>query len=160
MPAIRHKGGWIPISLEEDHVLIDREWHPLDIESSRGVRQWHAEHDQIEGLAAADYLELYRGLDLPIRIVDELSGMEVARLAGGSEAVRGLQAALYPYQSEGLRWLSARANAGLGGILADEMGLGKTIQVIALMVQRRASNPRVPAGTRDRSGDSPRKLEP
>ena len=39
--------------------------------------------------------------------MDELSDAEVTRLAGGSEAVVGLQAALYPYQSEGLRWLSA-----------------------------------------------------
>ncbi|MBQ4855709.1 DEAD/DEAH box helicase [Rhodanobacter sp. B2A1Ga4] len=35
------------------------------------------------------------------------------------------------YQREGLRWLNALADAGLGGILGDDMGLGKTMQVIA-----------------------------
>ena len=37
----------------------------------------------------------------------------------------GLNATLRPYQEEGLRWLSARLDAGFGGVLADEMGLGK-----------------------------------
>lgn len=141
--AIRHKGGWHPVQLAEDHVLIDREWHPIEGESLSVVGRWLEDHDQDPGLSAEDYLELYRGLGMPIRIVDELSDNEVAKLAGGSESVSGLKARLYPYQAEGLRWLSARANAGLGGILADEMGLGKTIQVIALIVQRRASNSRV-----------------
>ena len=34
---------------------------------------------------------------------------------------------LYPFQREGVEWLSGRN----GGILADDMGLGKTVQVIA-----------------------------
>jgi len=39
------------------------------------------------------------------------------------------------YQREGLRWLNALADAGLGGILGDDMGLGKTMQVIAHVLQ-------------------------
>ena len=139
--AIRHGGSWIPQELDEDHVLVEREWHPLEVESLHAVRQWLADHNQNDGLSAADYVELYRGLDLHIRVVDELSDEDVTRLAGGSETVTGIQAVLYPYQADGLRWLSARANAGLGGILADEMGLGKTLQVIALIVQRHSSDP-------------------
>ncbi|HEX7340996.1 MAG TPA: DEAD/DEAH box helicase [Rhodanobacteraceae bacterium] len=42
-----------------------------------------------------------------------------------------LQATLRPYQRDGLRWLNALANAGIGGVLADDMGLGKTLQVLA-----------------------------
>jgi len=42
-------------------------------------------------------------------------------------------ALLRPYQREGIRWLQARAAAGMGGILADDMGLGKTIQTLALI---------------------------
>lgn len=34
---------------------------------------------------------------------------------------------LYPFQRQGVEWLSGRS----GGILADDMGLGKTVQVIA-----------------------------
>lgn len=39
--------------------------------------------------------------------------------------------ALKPYQQDGVRWMLAVANAGMGGVLADEMGLGKTVQAIA-----------------------------
>src|SRR5699024_10750488 len=44
---------------------------------------------------------------------------------------KALEATLRPYQVEGLRWLDALAEAGIGGILADDMGLGKTLQVLA-----------------------------
>jgi len=46
--------------------------------------------------------------------------------------VKGIKGELREYQKEGLAWLKARADLGLGGILADEMGLGKSLQVIAL----------------------------
>jgi SNF2 family DNA or RNA helicase len=39
---------------------------------------------------------------------------------------------LYPYQEQGVDWLSFCAENGVGTILADDMGLGKTAQVIAL----------------------------
>ncbi len=42
----------------------------------------------------------------------------------------GLSVELRPYQREGLRWLNALAEAGVGGVLADDMGLGKTLQLI------------------------------
>ena len=48
-----------------------------------------------------------------------------------SDAVpEGLTVELRPYQREGLRWLNALAEAGVGGVLADDMGLGKTLQLI------------------------------
>jgi hypothetical protein len=39
---------------------------------------------------------------------------------------------LYPYQVEGVNWLSFCAENGVGTILADDMGLGKTAQVVAM----------------------------
>ncbi|TAN05947.1 MAG: DEAD/DEAH box helicase [Rhodanobacteraceae bacterium] len=49
-----------------------------------------------------------------------------------SDAVpAGLNGELRGYQHEGLRWLGALAEAGLGGVLADDMGLGKTVQMLA-----------------------------
>ncbi|MEO1228499.1 MAG: DEAD/DEAH box helicase [Myxococcota bacterium] len=51
---------------------------------------------------------------------------------------RSLQATLRPYQREGLAWLYTLSSLGLGGCLADDMGLGKTIQVLALILRRRA----------------------
>ncbi len=49
-----------------------------------------------------------------------------------------LASTLRPYQADGVRWLSARCDAGFGGVLADEMGLGKSVQLIALLLARRA----------------------
>ncbi len=42
---------------------------------------------------------------------------------------------LYPYQQEGVNWLTFLHNGGLSGLLADEMGLGKTVQVLAFLSQ-------------------------
>lgn len=45
----------------------------------------------------------------------------------------GFIGTLYPYQAEGLGWLTSLRQQGFSGLLADEMGLGKTVQVIALL---------------------------
>ncbi len=50
--------------------------------------------------------------------------------------------ALYPYQEEGVSWLSFCAENGVGTILADDMGLGKTAQVIALCCDVLEKNPK------------------
>ena len=137
--AVLHRGQWVAIDEPTlDHVLVDKDWYPLDETELAGVRAWLSDHDE-RPLSAAAYLELYRGLNSPFELIDELPAHVVERLAGGKADTSGITAQLYPYQVDGLLWLSARANAALGGILADEMGLGKTLQVIALLVQRQAS---------------------
>ena len=40
---------------------------------------------------------------------------------------QGLDATLRPYQQQGLNWLQALRELGIGGILGDDMGLGKTL---------------------------------
>lgn len=40
---------------------------------------------------------------------------------------------LWPYQQEGLNWLSFLSQRSFNGLLADDMGLGKTIQMIAFL---------------------------
>jgi superfamily II DNA or RNA helicase len=52
-----------------------------------------------------------------------------------------LQAELRPYQLDGFRWLCRLAELGLGACLADDMGLGKTVQILALLLLRRATGP-------------------
>ena len=52
-----------------------------------------------------------------------------------------LRAELRPYQVEGFRWLSALSALGLGACLSDDMGLGKTVQILALLLTRRAAGP-------------------
>lgn len=46
----------------------------------------------------------------------------------------GLQARLRPYQLQGLAWMQALGELGMGGVLADDMGLGKTLQTLAYIL--------------------------
>jgi len=46
----------------------------------------------------------------------------------------GFAGGLRPYQRDGLAWLQALREAGVGGVLADDMGLGKTVQALAHVV--------------------------
>jgi len=48
---------------------------------------------------------------------------------------------LFPYQQEGLAWLTFLQETGFSGLLADEMGLGKTVQLIALLSRLFAEKP-------------------
>ncbi|HET6631452.1 MAG TPA: DEAD/DEAH box helicase [Rhodanobacteraceae bacterium] len=106
-------------------------------------------------LPLAEYLDRPRGvIRLPRAQAGRLGEIEEAMPAGGvvdapasltSLASRLLEASdrasdaapagfvgeLRRYQHEGLRWLNALAEAGLGGVLADDMGLGKTVQLLA-----------------------------
>ncbi|NLF93657.1 MAG: DEAD/DEAH box helicase [Oligosphaeraceae bacterium] len=52
---------------------------------------------------------------------------------------QGFQGTLRPYQQDGLGWLLAMRDLGLGGCLADDMGLGKTVQVLALLCWQKQS---------------------
>lgn len=56
----------------------------------------------------------------------------------GVESIPGLQAQLRPYQAVGVNWLWFLSRLGLGGCLADDMGLGKTLQVLAMILKRKA----------------------
>ncbi|PWK81205.1 DEAD/DEAH box helicase [Fulvimonas soli] len=111
---------------------------------------------ELRGLLAplAEYLEKpKKKLHLPRVQAGRLDELAEALPSGGelkaSEALRGFTARLRdaaerasdavpagltvelrPYQREGLRWLNALAEAGVGGVLADDMGLGKTLQLI------------------------------
>jgi superfamily II DNA or RNA helicase len=63
-----------------------------------------------------------------------LEGLRDPAQARAVEPGPELQAALRPYQRNGLNWLWLMGQLGLGACLADDMGLGKTVQVIALLL--------------------------
>jgi SNF2 family DNA or RNA helicase len=65
---------------------------------------------------------------LPDNLIERLSQNEKPN----NQAKKLFEKELYPYQKEGVSWLSFCTRHGLGTILADDMGLGKTAQVIAL----------------------------
>jgi SNF2 family DNA or RNA helicase len=58
-----------------------------------------------------------------------------------ADAPPGFVGQLRPYQREGLGWMKFLRDFRFGGCLADDMGLGKTVQVLALLEERRASEP-------------------
>lgn len=49
----------------------------------------------------------------------------------------GLNAQLRPYQQQGLAWMQALGELGMGGVLADDMGLGKTLQTLAYILSEK-----------------------
>ncbi|HLT04385.1 MAG TPA: DEAD/DEAH box helicase [Pseudomonas sp.] len=58
----------------------------------------------------------------------------------------GLQARLRPYQQQGLAWMQALGELGMGGVLADDMGLGKTLQTLAfILAEKNAGRLTAPA---------------
>src|SRR5690606_33541267 len=70
----------------------------------------------------------------PLRASDELKRKLRASPSAPQPVEVGdsFRGTLFPYQQEGLQWLSFLHEGGFGGLLADEMGLGKTVQVLAL----------------------------
>ncbi len=72
----------------------------------------------------------------------------------------GLRAELRCYQQTGVSWLWLVTGLGLGACLADDMGLGKTVQVIGLLLHRKAirSQLRRPGQVRACSSCRPRSL--
>ncbi|MCX7512676.1 DEAD/DEAH box helicase [Frateuria hangzhouensis] len=77
-----------------------------------------------------------------LRAPEGLRGF-TARLRDAAERAsdvvpEGITVELRPYQREGLRWLNALAEAGVGGVLADDMGLGKTLQLITHLLALKA----------------------
>jgi SNF2 family DNA or RNA helicase len=50
----------------------------------------------------------------------------------------GLAGELRAYQKRGFSWLAFLDGLGVGACLADDMGLGKTVQLLALLLHRRA----------------------
>lgn len=62
----------------------------------------------------------------------ELSAKERKELL--QKVNRDVSVPLFPYQSEGVIWLTGMRKRSLGCMLADDMGLGKTLQILAYLV--------------------------
>jgi superfamily II DNA or RNA helicase len=70
-------------------------------------------------------------LDAPKELTGFTARLREAAEHASDAVPKALVGELRGYQREGLRWLNALADAGLGGVLADDMGLGKTVQLLA-----------------------------
>ncbi|UQU68306.1 SNF2-related protein [Couchioplanes caeruleus] len=100
-------------------------------------------------MTAGDAVRLVRLLppeEMPLPIAEVRGRGWVADLLSGRLGERlelreppvDLLGVLRPYQKRGFSWLAFLDGLGLGACLADDMGLGKTVQLLALLVHRRA----------------------
>lgn len=64
-----------------------------------------------------------------VSFINKLKDIDVKK----SPIPQTLEQILRPYQKDGVRWLNALQECGLGALLADEMGLGKTLQVLSFI---------------------------
>ena len=78
------------------------------------------------GIQAGDWLE------------STLARLRDPSLLDAAAVIPELRAELRPYQKTGVGWLRFMTELRLGACLADDMGLGKTIQVLALLLARKA----------------------
>lgn len=117
--------------IEQVHEVFDA--RPFAKDGRAQLSQW-----RVAELVAAGWVE--SGSDDRLaelsRLCERLgSGLEISPRS----APLSLHATLRPYQQHGLGWLHSLGSVSAGGILADDMGLGKTVQVIAHLLESKAS---------------------
>jgi len=133
---------FVAFSEDYDQLIYNGEWFPIQLEAVKALEDW------VKGIPGyangqgtlATLIALRTRSDIPGKLIDKVQDSSQflaaasTALAGGIE---GLDASLYPYQTEGVGFLRLVADQGVGCVLADEMGLGKTLQVIALLLAER-----------------------
>lgn len=121
----------------QDQLISETSWFPIHRNEISLANQWIANLglNKERPISISDLLKLRLDSNCPVKLIDDVvldsSGL-VAKFGAEVGPIEGLRGELYPYQREGVRFLSAIAREGIGCILADEMGLGKTLQIIAL----------------------------
>ena len=117
----------VPVRLKELRGLLA----PLAEYLERPRKKLHLPRVQAGRLdEIADALPSGAELQAPEQLRGFTSRLRDAADRASDAVPDGLTVELRPYQREGLRWLNALAEAGVGGVLADDMGLGKTLQLI------------------------------
>lgn len=120
-----------------DHVVSSGIWYPFvsgGLDEVRGVLDG-AEIPGPGAITLKQYLKLRATAGDSTIIKDKSAEAAVAanvRATPDFLPPPSFSGTLFPYQKDGLRWLTVVTSQEIGGILADEMGLGKTVQIIAL----------------------------
>jgi SNF2 family DNA or RNA helicase len=132
-PLVQLRGHWVDL-------------RPDDIERALAFIRDHDVTSMRLGEALATALAPTTLDGLPIAAVEAADwlGPLIEDLRDGAEqepfqTPAGLVGQLRPYQERGVSWLAALQRHGLGALLADDMGLGKTVQMIGLILARRAA---------------------
>lgn len=130
--------GFVPLNAGADQVIAGSRWYPVAAGAVSEAAEWLSGMGVRPGepLSIGTLIALRASAQRPVRLVDDVrltSATVAADPAASNQAVAGLNATLYPYQTGGVAFLQLIARQGVGCVLADEMGLGKTLQVIALL---------------------------
>jgi len=131
-------------SLKSDIVNISGKWIGLDSISIEKTLNMLNGYRSVMTMKDALSLALSEGgAEFSINSDDKYLSEMLSRLSG-SDSIKllphpgSLAAKLRPYQVSGYSWLAYLSSYGIGACLADDMGLGKTIQLIALLLNRKA----------------------
>jgi SNF2 family DNA or RNA helicase len=137
MPLVKIRGEWI-------------ELNPEDME--KALNYFNKKHKNRE-------MTLMEALKLGLGQEESETGLKISGLEGegmlkdflekfkGNKKITSLKTPenfkgkLRPYQERGLSWLAFLKEFCLGACLADDMGLGKTVQLIALLLHEKPSEP-------------------
>jgi SNF2 family DNA or RNA helicase len=128
-PLVRFRGQWVELDPGRMQEMLAF-WRQHGKEAPEMSVQ-----DLLQRTATDDTLEVEPG-DALAEMLERLR--DRSRLEPIAD-LPGLKAELRDYQKRGVAWLRFLEGLGLNGCLADDMGLGKTMQVIARLVQERAS---------------------
>jgi non-specific serine/threonine protein kinase len=142
-------------------VLLRGRW--VEANSQRleeALNHWkRVQEDHLDGVSFIEGMRLLAGAPGSEKDADDGATADWSRVAAGDwlretlerlrrpdqidacRPGRDLEATLRHYQVDGVRWLWFLTELGLGACLADDMGLGKTIQVIDLLLERKAGTP-------------------
>ncbi len=151
---VRIKGKWIEIDREKLTQVLEH-WKTVQRAAKNGVLSFGegmrllagvpmGALDQAEGASApvVEWSEVVAGSG----IAATLETLRAPDRLPSVAAIAGLQAALRPYQKQGVQWLRLLNRLGLGACLADDMGLGKTVQVLALVLDLKRQPRQAPVG--------------
>lgn len=122
------------------------QWMELDIEKMQQLLEfWQSQAEEQPEIELLDLLKMTADVETDLEIEhDEVLSDLMAKLQDKSriemiEDPPQLQGKLREYQKRGVSWLQYLDGLGLNGCLADDMGLGKSVQVIARLVNEKAT---------------------
>ena len=138
------KGKWVEVDREKLAEALQH-WRDVERETRRsglsfyeGMRLLSGVPRERDDAASPGQDREWIGLTAGPALEETLRKLRSPESLGDADPP-GLRAQLRRYQQAGVSWLRFTTGLGLGACLADDMGLGKTVQVIGLLLHRKAS---------------------
>lgn len=154
--------GEITQLLQSEEPLVNwrGEWILVDQSDIRGFQNLFGKESSAQQRSYIDALKL--GLAGKVEIEETGNTYDVVVEGDFAEIINQLQSIesfhsipqpqsfhgeLRPYQKDALTWMGNMTQYGFGLCLADDMGLGKTVQVIAFLLYRKKTYPKIKRST-------------